>query len=236
MWSDQHCSGLGYTDLILDESLKERLTGAAILVGLVVALVPEMFRGSHTAAATLPIPSAGSGAPIQTYTIDLNAAPMTPSLAPAPPATATPLPATTTGVAVASPPPVASASAVVAPAPQEVAPLAAIASGASAALIAPSAPIAMPPVAKPAPKPAKPAAAGAQHQWVVQVGSFTLKENATRMVKQAAQKGIRVNVAGPDARGMFRVRTAAVGSRQAALEQQAQLKSQGLNGIINSVD
>src|ERR1700686_2145098 len=55
----------------MENRLKQRLTGAAILVALVVMLVPEMFhgqRGDVTGSAS----SSGEGPPVRSYTIDLS--------------------------------------------------------------------------------------------------------------------------------------------------------------------
>jgi cell division septation protein DedD len=53
----------------METRLKERLTGAAILVALIVLLVPEMFHGQRRASVTA---GSGDGAPLRSYTIDLN--------------------------------------------------------------------------------------------------------------------------------------------------------------------
>ncbi|HEY1724657.1 MAG TPA: SPOR domain-containing protein [Steroidobacteraceae bacterium] len=55
----------------METRLKQRLTGAAILVALVVALVPEMFRGQHSDVAATTS-SSGEGPPIRSYFIDLS--------------------------------------------------------------------------------------------------------------------------------------------------------------------
>src|ERR1700733_12366478 len=55
----------------METRLKQRLTGAAILVALVVMVVPEMFhgqRGDIPASAS----SSGEGPPVRSYTIDLS--------------------------------------------------------------------------------------------------------------------------------------------------------------------
>ena len=53
--------------------LKERLTGAAILVALIVLIVPEMFHG-HARRARRPAGAAAARAPpMRSYTIDLGA-------------------------------------------------------------------------------------------------------------------------------------------------------------------
>ena len=89
MRSDRRSSGLGYTDpAAMENRLKERLTGAAILVALIVLLVPEMFHGQRgdTAAPA----SSGDGPPIRSYTIDLSNSPAsTAPLQPTPPAAST---------------------------------------------------------------------------------------------------------------------------------------------------
>ena len=74
MWWGRRSSGLGYTELQMENRLKERLTGAAILVALIVLLVPEMFHGQRrdVAAST---GSSAEGAPVRSYTIDLSNGP-----------------------------------------------------------------------------------------------------------------------------------------------------------------
>jgi DedD protein len=58
----------------MENRLKERLTGAAILVALIVMLVPEMFHGQRgDVAATAG--SSGEGPPVRSYTIDLSNGP-----------------------------------------------------------------------------------------------------------------------------------------------------------------
>src|ERR1700687_349615 len=58
----------------MENRLKERLTGAAILVALVVMLVPEMFHGQRGDVATIA-GSSGEGPPVRSYTIDLSNSP-----------------------------------------------------------------------------------------------------------------------------------------------------------------
>ncbi|MFO1401916.1 MAG: SPOR domain-containing protein [Steroidobacteraceae bacterium] len=55
---------------MIEDRLKQRLTGAAIVVALMVLLVPEMFRGRPPAAPA----AAGNarGPPLRAYTIDLK--------------------------------------------------------------------------------------------------------------------------------------------------------------------
>lgn len=197
-------------DESLEDRVKERLTGAAILVALVVALVPEIVSGPD-GAAQVSGSRVTEGPPLRSYTIELD-----PAVAPA---------------AVDSVPLISSALPTAAPA-------------VAAATVAPSpspAPKAAPPEKAPAvalaaspSQPSSPSAATSAAGWVVQLGSFSRRENAERMVQAAAAKGVRLSVAGPDARGLYRVRTAPLIDRQRAAELQAQLKSQGYVGVINA--
>src|ERR1700728_3995003 len=58
----------------MENRLKQRLTGAAILVALIVMLVPEMFHGQRGDVAA-PAGSSGEGPPVRSYTIDLSNGP-----------------------------------------------------------------------------------------------------------------------------------------------------------------
>jgi cell division septation protein DedD len=184
----------------LDERIKERLTGAAILVVIVVLLVPEMFRGERVAPPSTIKTEPGTP-PLRSYTIELNgmsAAGTAPAASGEPPASVAP--------------PVAAAPSVPPPA----------IAAAPAARSAPAAPVA--------------SADKAAAAWVVQVATFSKRENAARMVQQASKKGARLIVAGPDGRGMYRVRSAPQASRQAATALQARLKAQGYSGMISQAN
>jgi cell division septation protein DedD len=58
----------------MENRLKQRLTGAAILVALIVMLVPEMFHGQRGNVAAIA-GSSGEGPPVRSYTIDLSNGP-----------------------------------------------------------------------------------------------------------------------------------------------------------------
>ena len=60
----------------MQQHLKERLTGAAIIVFVVVLLVPEMFRG-RPAVGSDSHAGPADGAPMRSVTIDLRDAPTT---------------------------------------------------------------------------------------------------------------------------------------------------------------
>ncbi len=212
----------------MQEHLKIRLTGAIILVVLVVSLVPEMFRG-RPESRTVHGDTGADELPLRSYTIDQhgnqlsgtamgpasNAAPMTnPAMpapvlitpAPAPAATPPPKPATATA-------PDAAAVPVPSPVPAAAPPPAAV-PAASTSVSAP--------------------AARAAGRWAVQVGTFSHRELAERMVKQVRAKGFTVVAAGPDERGLYRVRSAAFSTRASAEALRQKLVQNGLKPIINA--
>jgi cell division septation protein DedD len=193
----------------LEDRVRERLTGAAILVTLVVLLVPELFRGER--GVPLVVRAAPDGAPpLRSYTIELGAAPQGNSVQSATVQGATAAPKVEAPVVE----PDVSASAAVAPA-----------SAAGSAPVVASEP-------RVAVKPAVADAAGSG--WIVQLGSFSKRENASRLVQQAAKKGMRLSVAGPDSRGLFRVRSAPQADRGAAVALQARLRTQGFAGVVSA--
>jgi cell division septation protein DedD len=216
----------------METRLKERLTGAAILVALIVALVPEMFRG-QAGAPPASSSSSGEGPPVRTYTIDLSNNPkssvplQSPGDVPAPaaaPASATPAP-----VAVV-PTPAPPAPAVPAAAP-------------------PSAPASPPPgnVPSPAPPPrvaraTAPSASGASStvthtaapagNWSVQLGLFSKRENAERLMNDAKAKGFNPAISSPDAKGQFHVHVTGLTDRNAAAALAQKMKGEGLPAAV----
>jgi DedD protein len=208
----------------METRLKERLTGAAILVALVVMLVPEMFHGQRGDIAASS-GSSGDGPPVRSYTIDLSNTPSGSAPLQSTPAsddkpTAAPQPVT---------PPVSTpAAASPAPAPPPLAaPTAAPAAAANA------------PVAK-----APPAAPGANTRpvaaahnpvgggWAVQLGLFAKRDNAERLVHSAQGKGFEVGVSAADARGLYRVYAGGMADRAAAESYAQRLKDQGLPAAV----
>ena len=207
----------------MQDHLRDRLTGAAIVVVVVVLLVPELFHGrpaTDSGSGTTP----AAGPPVRSYTIDLRdsaggqqpavASPVVPTApAVADGGTVTPAQASTA----------AAASTVAAPAPAKPAPAA----------------------KSPAPAPSTTAVAGAapasahgsaaQSGWVVQVGSFARRDFAERMVKDVAAKGFTVEVAGPDDHGLYRVRSPPHAERAAANALRQKMQASGLKPIVNKV-
>jgi cell division septation protein DedD len=193
----------------LQTHLKERLTGAALLVLIVVLLVPEMFRG-HPTPTPQSTSSALDGPPVRSYTIDLrdNEA-------------AQPLPG---GAPLSASPPQSASAPGATEASAEAPPVPAAASAASAPR----------PAAATSPA-AAPAHAAAPAGWTVQVGSFARRDFAERMAKQMKTKGFAVQVAGPDDKGLYRVRSAAFAERARAMALRQQMLQKGLKPIVNTL-
>jgi DedD protein len=237
-------NGFGYTDLVMEDRIKQRLTGAAIVVALLVLLVPEMFRGRPP--ATPPVASGGAGGPpVRSYTIELRdraagsggpgaaSAPMTsdqPALAASPeqpPAATTGAPAAVpgAGAATAGQAPTAAPGAAPGAAPDAAAPPAAAvpATPAPAAASAPQA------------APVAPAAGGGPadvERYQVQLGLFASRANAERLAAKVARQGVKVRVSGPDARNLYRVHTPTYGTRDEAQAIQQKLRELGLTAAL----
>jgi cell division protein FtsN len=69
----------------------------------------------------------------------------------------------------------------------------------------------------------------------VQVGSFSRRDYAEHMVKQVRAKGFTTQVAGPDDRGLYRVRSARFSERSSALDLRDQMRGKGLKPIVNAL-
>lgn len=211
----------------MDTALRNRLTGAVILVLLAVLLLPELLTGAGGTATRTPSPAgvtpegdAPEGdAPLQTLQIDLS------GTARGPAGSALPPPEVAAGltddleVDPAAPPPVvrlpvpeASTTAPSAAAPSTAAPPTAVVP-----------PVAPPTTAPPAAAPADPAAT----RFYVQVGTFATRERAETAQKDLARRGFKViiNETTSGARRLHRVRVGPVADRAAAVALEAQLRS-----------
>jgi DedD protein len=201
--------------------VKERLTGALILVAALVIIVPEMLSGpgprAASSAATLPQP-ADAGAPLRTYSVVLNGSAGTDAIGQATPV-AQPVAA-----------PVLEATAPVAP-PAAAAPLRA--AGTQEATDAPSSAVTNPPVAA---EPAKPAVSSpsATGNWWAQLGSFSAHDNADRLVQKLRAQGYAMDMSKVSAAGkeLYRVRAGPVRSRMEAQALQARLAAAGHKSSI----
>jgi cell division protein FtsN len=216
----------------LQDQLKERLTGAAILVVVVVLAIPEMFHGRPATPGSPAAPGAAA-IPLRTYTIDLRTDPAAQPLrhgdahtendnaAPVDTAPIVPLP--------------------VEPPAQLTALQHEVPTGVTTGIIERPEPEplpAPPAVHKAAAVPDKPAQKAADKAassgWAVQVGSFRSKELAERMTRQVRAKGFTVQLVGPDAKGLYRVRSALVPERAAASALRERMVEKGLKPIINA--
>jgi cell division septation protein DedD len=188
----------------LEQQAKERLTGGVILVVLLVLLVPELLTGPRPVLP--PLPAQPDQAPMRSYTMELGEAPR---------AIRGPVAASTTAPPAADPVAVSSA-----PVPDTPIPAAAPA-----------------PAPTPgAPAPRVPAAASAPAHgagtWTVQLGTFSSRENAARLVSALKSHGFGAVMSEVTKNGhkLFRVRIGTERDRAGALRLQSRLKAAGQKG------
>lgn len=200
--------------------MKERLTGAIILVALIVLLVPELLTGPIKSAPRA-VASSSEEPPLRSYTIDLaedahargtaaqpqSAEPLSPS-----PAQAAGPEAPTGGATQAPAAPAATPVKTETPAPQ------------STPAAKPQAPAATPPAGS---------GAGEAGAWMVQLGSFASRANADHLARQLKGLGFSASVSqGSTGRHLYRVRVGPVHDRGAATQLQAKLKAAGHSGAV----
>jgi DedD protein len=204
----------------MDQGLKERLVGAAVLVAIAVWLIPWVLDGPDAgvepAASSLQLPAAEEPMPIRTQTLRLGDAPQTP-----PPAA---LPAQEAKAA--------------APPPAEPPPRTEPASETTVAALHPEPePPAQEPAraATPPPKPSAvapaPAASAAAGDWAVQLGSFGAEANARRLAQQAQTYGYKAEVSsyrGSNGKTLYRVRVGPQATRAAAEAAASALRAHGI--------
>jgi DedD protein len=216
----------------MDQGLKERLVGAAVLVAIAVWLIPWVLDGPEknpleTGPASLQLPAAQEPVPMRTQTLKLGE----------PPAAAQPA-ATATEKTEA---PAETVVAAAAPEPTQPAPTAAPAGvAAPTTTVAPTpklAAAATPP--KPVmPPPAAAATSTAKGDWTVQLGSFGDEGNARRLADRSSTFGYKANVASYKANGktMYRVRVGAYGSKAQADATASALSAHGLTAKVVAAD
>ncbi len=201
--------------------MKERLTGAIILVALIVLLVPELLRGpvksaSRTVAASAEEP------PLRSYTINLADDGQAHGAAAQPQASA-PQPQSASVDSAAQPD--------ADPAPQNTAPAPPPPPAPTPAPRAASAPPAA--HAVPPPPPATTGATEAAGAWMVQLGSFASRANAEHLAQQLKGQGFTASVSqGTSGRHLYRVRAGPVHDKAAAAQLQGKLKAAGHTGAI----
>jgi DedD protein len=214
----------------MDQGLKERLIGAAVLVALGVWLIPWVLDGpeaqSEIRSAALQLPAPAEPVPIRTQTLRLDE-PQAGSIVPRDTAapehrTADSRPA---AVAQAEPAgdrvtepvqtPALALESVAAPAPQPV-------EAAPAAVRTPA--------AAPATAAAKPPAGS----WLVQLGSFSEEENARRLAQRVASFGYKPDISTHRASGrsMYRVR---VGPHETRARADAAASALAAHGLVAQV-
>jgi DedD protein len=206
----------------MDQGLKERLVGAAVLVAIAVWLIPWVLdgpeEGAETSASSLQLPSAEEPMPMRTQTLRLGDAPepsagsaQAPAATPPPqPAVATPEPARDTTAAAREPAPQAETTLAAATAPAERPP--------AAAAAAP-------------PKPEQPKAVG---DWTVQLGSFEDEGNAKRLAQRAGTYGYKAEVTSARSGGktLYRVRVGPQPTRAAADAAASALRAHGVEARV----
>jgi len=206
----------------MDQGLKERLVGAAVLVAIAVWLVPWVLDGPEapleTNSGSLQLPAAEEPMPMRTQTLRLGDAAddeaESPATAAAPPVEDEPAPAV-------APPPAETASAaaetpIVTAARTQAQPAAEVATS-------------QPPPAAPPPKPTPaPAATG---DWTVQLGSFSDEANARRLAQRSSTFGYKAEVSSyrSGSRTLYRVRVGPSRTRAEADATASALKAHGIN-------
>jgi len=200
--------------------VKERLTGAILLVALIVVLVPELLRGPiRSTPQTTAVASPNGEPPLRSYTIDLaeehphsavagSGEPMTAGLPAAP--------AAQPGTTRASPSmPTAAAVTTAAAAPTAIAATTATATTAAGTTPATTAP------------------AAGHESFVVQLGSFANRANAERLAHQVHAQGFAVSVSrGSSGRRLYHVRAGPATDRAKATQLAEQLRSHGHAGAV----
>ena len=191
--------------------MKERLTGAIILVALIVLLVPELLTGPvRSAPRADPLASSTEEPPLRSYTIKLADESHARS------------------AAVHSGP--EQPASLAAPAPSAGAPTARATAEEPGASPAPPAEATHPtPAAGTA---APPAASAAPGTYVGQLGSFASRANADRLARQVRSQGFPVSVSQSSSGRLYRVRVGPARDRAAASELAQQLSAHGHSGAI----
>jgi DedD protein len=207
----------------VETPIKHRITGAIILVALVVVLVPEMLSGPRSPPAAVPVdsitlPTSGTASTAPMRSIDINVAERAPARASLPASTSGPQ--TSAGAAMELP---AGSATAVAPPPSVAAP----------ATATPTAPTPAP--AAVAPRASQPVAAmGPAGIYVVQVGSFAARTTADALAATLRRQGFAATVSVVQAgdRTLHRVRVGPASERADADALRARLRTAGHSGTV----
>jgi DedD protein len=210
---------------MLESRVKERLTGAVILVALIVLLVPELLSGPGVTARPTRATDK-DGAPMRSYTIDLaengGAARSAPTESSGT-AELQPMPAQDDSAEsdVGEPAQVQPDAPEPAPQPAPVAP--------TPAVVAAEQP-------QPAPRSGSAPRSGAATTpvtgWMVQVGSFASRDNAARLARDLKSAGFAASMSESRAGGksLYRVRVGPEAERAAAQAVVTRLRGRGITG------
>ncbi len=205
--------------------MKERLTGAILLVALIVLLVPELLTGPvRSAPRAAAVASSAEEPPLRSYTIKLaeeahprgasaHSGPEQPAPLAAPPAPGgPPAPAALAAEEASSssaPLPAVTTASTAHPLPAHPSP----AAGAAASA---------PPAARPE----------GNQPYMVQLGSFASRANADRLARQVRAQGFTVSVSQGSSGHLYRVRVGPARDHAAASELAQQLRAHGHGGAI----
>ena len=199
----------------MDTVLRNRLTGAALLILLAVILLPEMLTGEGGARSVPTETVGGVDQPVQSYDFDLSEQAEVP-----PPAVEAPAPTPTPAPSVSTP---ASSPASTAAPPSPVA----------APTTSPATPPAAAPVA--AVTPASKPVAAPETGYFVQIGVFSNPASANRLATELRKKKFAVVVTKIDgAKPLHRVRVGPEPDRKAAEALAKRLASAGHKGSVVS--
>jgi DedD protein len=196
---------------VMDRRVKERLVGATILVVLIVLIVPELLSGPHRLSS--PPPSVSLPAPTRNVSVDLatSKATPTPQAADLTPLTTEPQPARPPS----APPSVTTLGAQAAAGPG-------LETGSSAAKSSSSGTARSGASSEAQPMPAR-------NSWSVQLGSFSRKANADKLLHQLKARGLSAYVisSGSGSSARFKVRIGPLADRAAAEREVDKLKTAG---------
>ena len=200
----------------MDTALRNRLTGAALLILLAVILLPEMLTGEGGARSVPTETVAGVDQPVQTYDFDLSEQTEAP-----PPAVEAPAP--TPAPTLAPPPAAAPATTPAASAP--VAP----------AVVSAPPKIESKPAAETKTATASKPVAAPDTGYFVQIGVFSNQASANRLATELRKKKFAVVVTKIDgAKPLHRVRVGPEPDRKAAEALAKRLASAGHKGSVVS--
>jgi DedD protein len=230
----------------VERPVKERLVGAAVLMAAAVILIPEMLSGPKHKTETAATNQ--NDGPYKTYTIDLSRSPGVPAAVPmpqqvseaAPPPEEVTPPVTETTVADGGSPS-ATSSAGTQASPESASPEPVTPPPARVAST-PATPTSPPARQQTSPSEREPASSPAastpsvptQKGWAVQLGSFSSRATAERMVKDLSGSGLTAFVmpVKSGANTLYRVRVGPFAERAAANAALAGIKKRVANAAV----